>query len=38
MSDEVHDEKRKLFLQQYIAQVLKAKQEGINVKGIFCMD
>jgi len=32
---EVHDEKRKLFLQQYIAQVLKAKQEGINVKGFF---
>ncbi len=31
----MHDEKRKLFLQQYIAQVLKAKQEGINVKGFF---
>lgn len=35
VNDEVHDEKRKQFLQQYIAQVLKAKKEGINVKGYF---
>ena len=31
----VNDEKRKNYLQQHIAQVLKAKQEGVNVKGYF---
>jgi len=35
VNDEVHDEKRKQFLQQYIAQVLRAKREGVNVKGYF---
>ncbi|HYG38333.1 MAG TPA: GH1 family beta-glucosidase [Cytophagales bacterium] len=31
----VDDESRKKFLQKYIAQVLKAKGEGINVTGYF---
>lgn len=35
IQDEVNDEKRKKYLQQNIAQVLKAKQEGVNVNGYF---
>lgn len=35
INNEVNDEKRKSYLQQHIAQVLKAKQEGVNVKGYF---
>ncbi|MEJ7680296.1 MAG: family 1 glycosylhydrolase [Segetibacter sp.] len=35
VNNEVDDEKRKTYLHQYIAQVLRAKQEGINVKGYF---
>ena len=31
----VHDECRIRFYEQYLAQVLKAKQEGVNVKGYF---
>ncbi|MEJ7683852.1 MAG: family 1 glycosylhydrolase [Segetibacter sp.] len=34
-NNEVNDENRKRYLQQHIAQVLRAKQEGINVKGYF---
>jgi beta-glucosidase len=32
---EVKDRQRKEYLQQYIQQVLKAKKEGVNVKGYF---
>ena len=32
---EVHDEHRKAYLQQHIRQVLKAKQERVNVTGYF---
>ncbi|MFT3909063.1 MAG: GH1 family beta-glucosidase [Ferruginibacter sp.] len=35
VNEQVHDEKRKHYLQQYMAQVLKAKQEGVNVNGYF---
>lgn len=35
VNNEVNDEKRKIYLQQHIAQVLRAKQEGVNVKGYF---
>lgn len=35
INNEVQDNERKEFLQQHIAQVLRAKQEGINVKGYF---
>jgi beta-glucosidase len=31
--NEVQDNKRTLFFQQYLAAILKAKQEGVNVKG-----
>ena len=31
----VHDDRRILFLQDYLAQVLRAKKEGINVGGYF---
>lgn len=31
----VHDEKRVDYLKQYIQAVLKAKNEGVNVKGYF---
>lgn len=31
--DHVHDEKRTQFFKDYIANVLKAKQEGVNVQG-----
>jgi beta-glucosidase len=31
----VRDAKRKYYLQQYIRQVLKSRQEGINVNGYF---
>lgn len=32
----VHDEQRVKFYQDYLANVLKAKQEGVNVQGYFC--
>ena len=32
---EVHDVQRKNYLQQHINQVLRAKQDGVNVKGYF---
>ncbi|MEO6670280.1 MAG: GH1 family beta-glucosidase [Ferruginibacter sp.] len=35
VDNEVNDEKRRDYLQKYISQVLRAKQEGINVKGYF---
>lgn len=35
VNNEVNDEKRKMYLQKHIAQVLRAKQEGINVNGYF---
>lgn len=35
VNGEVNDEKRKLYLQQHIAQVLRAKNEGVNVNGYF---
>jgi beta-glucosidase len=35
INGEVYDTQRKEYLQKYIAQVLKAKQEGINVQGYF---
>jgi beta-glucosidase/6-phospho-beta-glucosidase/beta-galactosidase len=34
----VHDVKRLDFIQRYIQKMLQAKQEGINVQGVFCMD
>lgn len=33
--NKIHDQKRTKFLQEYIAQVLKAKQEGVKVNGYF---
>lgn len=33
--DEVHDPRRIKFLQDYLAQVLRAKREGVNVAGYF---
>jgi beta-glucosidase len=33
--DRVHDEKRKKFIIDYLGQVLRAKQEGVNVQGYF---
>lgn len=35
LNDKVHDEKRIKFLQDHIRQVLRAKNEGVNVKGYF---
>ncbi|TCK85688.1 GH1 family beta-glucosidase [Albibacterium bauzanense] len=35
INGEVHDIQRKEYLQKYIAEVLRAKQEGINVQGYF---
>ncbi len=35
VKDEVHDFERMQYLKDHIAQVLKAKQEGVNVKGYF---
>jgi beta-glucosidase len=32
----VHDAKRVDFYKKYLAQVLKAKQEGVNIQGYFC--
>jgi beta-glucosidase len=32
---QINDEKRKDYLQQHINQVLRAKQEGVNVNGYF---
>jgi beta-glucosidase len=31
----IHDEERKLFIQNHIAEILKAKQEGVKVNGYF---
>lgn len=35
VNNEVNDEKRKKYLQDHIGQVLRAKQQGIHVKGYF---
>ena len=35
VGDEVNDTERLAYLQDHIAQVLKAKSEGVNVKGYF---
>lgn len=35
VNGEVHDEQRQRYLQQHIAQVLRAREEGINVNGYF---
>jgi beta-glucosidase len=35
IDNEVNDEQRKNYLQQHIKQVLRAKQEGVNVNGYF---
>lgn len=35
VNGEVHDKERSQYLQQHIQQVLKAKQEGVNVQGYF---
>ena len=32
----VHDHRRIAFYQDYLAQVLRAKREGVNVTGYFC--
>ncbi|GHA78420.1 GH1 family beta-glucosidase [Pontibacter akesuensis] len=32
---QVHDPERMAFLQRYLAQVLRAKQDGVNVQGYF---
>jgi beta-glucosidase len=32
----VHDEKRTKFYQDYLAQVLRAKKDGVNVTGYYC--
>lgn len=32
----IHDARRVEFYKKYLAQVLKAKQEGVNVQGYFC--
>lgn len=32
----VHDNRRIQFYKDYLAQVLKAKKEGVNVQGYFC--
>ncbi|MCW3107677.1 MAG: beta-glucosidase, partial [Segetibacter sp.] len=32
---EIHDEKRMNYLEQHIAEVLRAKREGVNVNGYF---
>jgi beta-glucosidase len=31
----VHDEKRKIYHENYISQVLRAREQGVNVKGYF---
>lgn len=35
MHNQINDFRRKNYLQRYIQQVLRAKQEGVNVKGYF---
>jgi len=35
VNNEVHDTQRQQYLQQYIAQVLRAKKEGVKVQGYF---
>ncbi len=35
VNDRVHDEKRRAYLESAIAQVLKAKEEGVKVNGYF---
>lgn len=32
----VHDDKRTKFYQDYLAQVLRAKKDGVNVTGYYC--
>lgn len=34
--NEVHDYRRIQFYKDYLAQVLRAKREGVNIKGYFC--
>ncbi len=34
--DRVHDHQRKKFYQDYLRNVLRAKNEGVNVAGYFC--
>lgn len=34
-NENVHDEKRVMYLQDHIAQLLRAKKEGVNVTGYF---
>jgi beta-glucosidase len=36
LGDRVHDTARVNYYQRYLAQVLRAKKEGINVGGYFC--
>jgi beta-glucosidase len=35
VNGQVHDDKRKKYLEQHILQVLRAKQKGVNVNGYF---
>jgi beta-glucosidase len=35
VNNQVHDEERKAYIQNYLAQVLRAKQEGVKVEGYF---
>jgi len=32
----VHDERRIAFYQNYLAEVLRAKRDGVNVSGYLC--
>ncbi len=36
MSEKIHDLKRIDYYQRYLKQVLRAKQEGVNIGGYFC--
>ena len=36
MSGKIHDLKRIDYYQRYLKQVLRAKQEGVNIGGYFC--
>ena len=31
----IHDERRKRYIQEYLQQCLKARREGVNLKGYF---
>lgn len=35
-ADGVHDDRRREFYQRYLAEVLKAKREGVDIRGYFC--